>query len=140
MLLTIVYESTGKLPEALHYSGNLHGQGLFDECLSVQAYWTNTSFQGQYCTVFFDSALVVPWELEEEGSENNEAKGNNWVGVLQALEWLYDGPKLKQPKVRDTDRNSRYLAASDYCIPSSCTAEDFRLSIAQLHDRKQSHR
>lgn len=127
-----MYESTGKLPEALHYSGNFHGQGLFDECISVQAYWTDTSFQGQYCTVFFDSAIVMPLEIEEEETVDNESKRTNWVGILQVLEWLYDGPKLKEPKVRDTDRNSRYLAAVDYCIPSSCTAEDFRWSIAQL--------
>ncbi|XP_059352860.1 nose resistant to fluoxetine protein 6-like isoform X2 [Daphnia carinata] len=126
-----MYESTGKMPEALYYSGNLHGQGLFDECLSVQAYWTDTSFQGKYCTVFFDSALVMPWELEEE-TVHYEPKGTNWVGIWQVLEWLYDGPKLKEPKVRDTDRYSRYLSALDYCIPSSCSAEDFRWSIAQL--------
>jgi hypothetical protein len=128
-----VYESTGKFPEALYYSGNFHGLGLFDECVAVQADWTNTSFQGKYCTVFFDSDLVMPEELEEENPvTGDEMQRTNWVGILQVLEWLYNGPKLKEPKVRDTDLNSRYLAALDYCIPSSCTAQDFRLSIAQL--------
>lgn len=128
-----MYESTGQFPEAFYYTGNYHAQGLFDECLSVQATWTNTSFRGKYCTVFFDSALVMPWELEEETPAGDEMQQRtNWVGILQVLEWLYNGPKLKEPKVRDTDRNSRYLAGLDYCIPSSCSAEDFRLSIAQL--------
>jgi hypothetical protein len=128
-----VYESTGKFPEAFYYSGNYHGLGLFDECLSVQADWTNTSFQGKYCTVFFDSDLVMPEELEEENPVGDEMQQRtNWVGILQFLEWIENGPKLKQPKVRDTDLNSRYLAGLDYCIPSSCSAEDFRSSIAQL--------
>ena len=75
----------------------------------------------------------MPWELEEETPAGDEMQQRtNWVGILQVLEWLFNGPKLKQPKVRDTDRNSRYLAGLDYCSPSSCSAEDFRLSIAQL--------
>jgi hypothetical protein len=75
----------------------------------------------------------MPEVLEEENPvTGDEMQRTNWVGILQVLEWLYNGPKLKEPKVRDTDLNSRYLAALDYCIPSSCTAQDFRLSIAQL--------
>lgn len=135
-ILCAVFESTGKLPEAWHGSGNLHGLGLFDECLSV-GHWAEMPFHGQYCTVFFDSALVMPWELEEPSpkkinSENNEMQRNNWVGILQGLELLYNGPRLKEPKVRSSDPNSKNLMALDYCIPSSCSAQDFRSSVAQL--------
>jgi hypothetical protein len=135
-MLCAVFESTGKLPEAWHGSGNLHGLGLFDECLSV-GHWAEMPFHGQYCTVFFDSALVMPWELEEPSpkkinSENNEMQRNNWVGILQGLELLYNGPRLKEPKMRSSDPNSKNLMALDYCIPSSCSAQDFRSSVAQL--------
>jgi hypothetical protein len=57
---------------------------------------------------------------------------NNWVGILQGLELLYNGPRLKEPKVRNSDLNSKNLMALDYCIPSSCSAQDFRSSVAQL--------
>lgn len=52
-----MYESSGALTIKLIQtaSGNVHHEsGLFDECLlSVNREDTN-SFQGQYCTVFFD--------------------------------------------------------------------------------------
>ena len=134
--LKTVFESTGKLPEALHGNDNLHGLGLFDECLTVGS-GSEMPFEGKYCTVFFDSALVMPWELEETKTiknnlDGNEMQRNNWVGILQGLELLYNGPRLKEPKVRDSDPNSKNLIALDYCIPSTCTAEDFRSSVAQL--------
>lgn len=130
--MALVFESTAQLPEAFQYSGNYHARGLFDECISAKASWTDTAFQGQYCTVFFDSAPVMPDELMETNPAESEDKSTNWVSILQFLEWLYDGPSLKEPKVRDTDYYSKYLPSMDYCIPSSCTVEDFRSSIAQL--------
>ena len=49
-----VYESSGRLEQDLLYtgSGSIHHQlGLFDVCLSIT---DGVSFQGKYCTVFFD--------------------------------------------------------------------------------------
>lgn len=124
----------GKLPEGLFYGGNVHANGLFDECIGVQAEWTSTSFQGQYCTVFLEEALVMPWELENEPKDpnGNQMGRANWLTIFQSLAWLYDGPALKQPKVRDTDLSSKYLPSVDFCIPSSCSVDDFRSAIAQL--------
>ena len=124
------------MPEALYGNGNFHSRGLFEQCLSVQSDWNGVqSFQGKYCTVFFGSDIVLPGELEDASSlekeENKESK-TNWVSILQFLQWLYAGPSLKEPKVKDTDYYSQYLPSLDYCIPSSCTVEDFRTSIAQL--------
>ena len=126
-----MFESTAQLPEAWHYSGSYHARGLFDECIEAKASWTNTEFRGQYCTVFFGSEKVLPEELEETDPAT-ENQRSNWVSILQFFQWLYNGPSLKEPKARDTDYYSRYLPSMDYCIPSSCSAEDFRSSIAQL--------
>lgn len=126
-----MFESTGKLPEGLFGSGNLHANGLFEECIRVQADWTNTSFQGKYCTVYLDSELVMPWELAEETEQIPEDR-TNVLSIFESLVWLYNGPTLKQPKVRDTDIYSKYLSSIDFCIPSSCTMEDFRSAVAEL--------
>lgn len=122
----IVSESTGKVPEAISATGNLRAYGLFDECLSIRASWTNTSFQGQYCTVFFQSELVTPGELDDTYKSDQEFDG------LQSLRRLLFGPKLKMPKVRNTNPASKHLMGADFCIPSSCSVEDFRSSVAQL--------
>lgn len=127
-----VFESTGKLPDGLFNSLNLHANGHFDECINVQAEWTQTSFTGKYCTVFLDSARVMPDELEDENNQVDSDQRSNWLSIFEALVWLYDGPTLKEPKVRDTDRNSKYLPSADFCIPSSCSMEDFRYAVAQL--------
>lgn len=132
-----VFESTGKLPEAWHGSGNLHGLGLFDECLSV-GYWAEMPFHGQYCTAFFDSALVMPWESWKRLVQPRKiqrimrcSETIGW-GFCKAWELLYNGPRLKEPKVRSSDLNSKNLMALEYCIPSWCSAQDLRSSVAQL--------
>ena len=126
-----MFESTGKVPEAIAGSGNLHAYGLFEECLSVQADWTSTSFQGKYCTVFLGADLVSPDEVEDTSIPNQVDSKTNWLGVMKAIAWLYNGPTLKEPRIRDTDKNSRYLPSVDFCIPSSCSFEDFRSAVAQ---------
>ena len=126
-----MFESTAQLPES-HYSYNSHARGLFDECIEARASWNNTEFRGQYCTVFFRMEKMLPEELEENNPATDENKRNNWKSILRFLPWAYDGPILKEPKARDVDYYSRYLPSMDYCIPSSCSAEDFRSSIAQL--------
>lgn len=124
-----MFESTGKLPDGLFSSGNKHANGLYDECINVQANWTSTTFQGKYCTVFLENALVMPDELEPEQEPEQRS---NWLTIYEAMTWLYNGPTLKQPKVRDTNLNSKYLASIDFCIPSSCSMEEFRYAVAQL--------
>ena len=126
-----VFESTAQLLES-NYSGSYDARGLFDERIEAKAFWNNTEFRGQYCTVFFCSKKVLPEELEENNLAMDENKRKNWMSILQFLPWAYNSPILKEPKARDVDYYSRYLATMDYCIPSSCSAEDFRSSIAQL--------
>lgn len=129
-----MFESTAKLPEGIYGGGNVHSNGLYDECINVQAEWTNTSFQGQYCTVYFETALVMPEELANETSHTTEnlMQRSNWLSVFEALMLQYNGPTLKQPKVRETDALSKYLPSTDFCIPSSCSWEDFQSSVAQI--------
>ena len=125
-----VFESIAQIPES-DYSGSYHARGLFDECIEAKASWNNTEFSGQYCTVFFRTEKVLPEELDETNPAT-ENKRNSWMSIFQFLPWVYNGPILKEPKARDTDYYSRQLLSMDYCIPSSCSAEDFRSSIAQL--------
>ena len=60
------------------------------------------------------------------------SKRSNWVTIYETLTWLYNGPALKHPKVRDTDINSKNLPSVDFCIPTSCSMEDFRSLVVQL--------
>lgn len=91
-------------------------------------------FRDNTVQYFFYSELIMPDELVDEIDELKvEAKSkSNWLAMFEVLMLLYNGAALKQPKVRDTDSSIKYLMRTDFCIPSSCTFEDFRSSVAQL--------
>lgn len=110
-------------------SHNRHVTGSFEECLSIEVNWTETSFQGQYCTVFLEEDIVSPEELDDENLQVEDQEPN---GILRYLFSQHHGPKLKKPKVSNTEPSSRGLPSVDFCIPSSCSVEDFRSAIAQL--------
>lgn len=124
-----MFESTGILPEGFYGSPNLHVNGLFDECINVEADWTDTSFKCKDCTVFICSEMVTLDELANEVAENQRS---NWLSIFEALVLLSNGLKLKQPEVRDNDRNSGNLPIVDFCISPSCSMEDLRYAAARL--------
>ena len=45
---------------------------------------------------------------------------------------MSQGPKLKEPKVSDTNFLAQFLPGMDLCIPSSCSADDLRRAVAQF--------
>lgn len=126
-----VYESTGRLADGLFNRGNVHAKGLFDQCINVQTEWTSTTFTGKYCTVFLDLETIMPEQLVDETGKNSSVQVNR-LTFFENLDWLYNGPAIKQPKIRDTNLKSRYLTNVDFCIPSSCSMEDLRYAVAQL--------
>lgn len=125
-----MFDSTGKMPEGLYTLSNVDAPGLFDECLAVKA----PDFTGKYCTIYFRREPVDPSELEgsSSGFSFKPPTRNNWLYFYQILNLLLSGSKLKEPKERDTDIGSGSDPSAGYCIPSSCSAEDFRKSVAQL--------
>jgi Nose resistant-to-fluoxetine protein, N-terminal domain len=123
-----VRESTGGFPEGLFGALNTNSVGLFDECLAVRA----PDFQGQYCTAYFYPGQV-PNEVHEKRAPSSER--SNWLNWFQLIE-LYlnvNGTLMEvDPQVSDTTYTTIFLPSVGVCIPSSCTANDFRQSIAQL--------
>lgn len=110
---------------------------MFDECLSVNVDIPYvTSFQGRYCSVFFKAIPVEESELNftapSYGKKDAYLPRLNLLSAWQLAEWHYDGPRLKSPMEFNTDLESRYQLSNDFCIPSSCSVEDFRKAVAQL--------
>ena len=48
------------------------------------------------------------------------------------LQSLSKGPKLRTPKVNDTNYDGVLLPGIDFCIPSSCSANDFRRAVSEF--------
>jgi hypothetical protein len=123
-----VRESTGGFPEGLFGALNTHSVGLFDECLAVRA----PDFQGQYCTAHFYTGQV-PDNVHEKRASSSER--SNWLNWFQLIELYLNvtGTLVEvDPQVSDITYTSFSLSSVGVCIPSSCTANDFRQSIAQL--------
>lgn len=141
-LRQLVFEASGKFPESggqIYDLQKTHSTGLFDECLTVEAKWTDTAFQGKYCTAMFSLEAVKPYEIDPNSTER--ISYNNWVAAYQLPQWFAGdniaiGPRLKKPKKKIFSDSGSFLPFSlpsiGYCIPSSCSGADFASSLAQL--------
>ena len=129
-----MFGASGKLPEGRLSSGNNAAPGLFEECLAAKGPAVGSSFQGQYCTVFFSVENVEPDELAEQQQESSKIESRNWLVIHQISQFSFNGPKLKKPKEKNGNTQSAfaYLPNIGFCIPSSCSALDFRSAVAQL--------
>ncbi|XP_032794832.2 nose resistant to fluoxetine protein 6 [Daphnia magna] len=122
-------ESSGQLPPGLFGAGNVHADGLFDECLAVRA----PSFDGQYCSVFFKPALVdkselVPPDPPDENSRSNFITIFQLFGILGQI----SGSGRVEPKLSGADSGTYVLPSVSFCLPSSCSAADLGQAVAQL--------
>ena len=133
-----VHESSGQYPEGLIGSLEMSAMGLFDECLAVRA---PTGFQGKYCSVFFSTTNVTTGSKDEnedlafEAGQDGRANWITFYQILQLLNLLSPGSLQPiEPKVSDFPITfSVYFTPSiGFCIPSSCSMEDFRTAVAQL--------
>ena len=142
-----MYASTGKFPETngggeLYSTEKLQSVGLFDECLSIDS--TPNKFKGKYCTAMFTLESIKAYEIDEESNSLMPLNGvkTNWIAMYQLPQWFsakqpVSGPVLKRPKKRPFKNSGFYfipftLPSIGYCIPSSCSGQDFASAVAQL--------
>ena len=132
-----VYESTGEYPDGLIGSLQYNAVGLFDECLSVRA--VNATFTGQYCTVFFLAKQLQEGDLMDDDTpiESAQDRRITLVTVYRIAQWLgavFEGDirQLQQPKTAERLDEFTYGPSMGLCIPSSCSAIDLRVAVAQL--------
>jgi hypothetical protein len=84
---------------------NIQADGLFDECLAVRA----PEFDGQYCTVFFTSAVVNQSEILPDRIEPKVAEADAKIGNYPSIH-----------------------PSTAFCLPSSCNAADLGQAVAEL--------
>ena len=134
-------ESSGKIPLALHAPNgkiNIHSYGLFDECLSVRAENENTGkdFRGRYCSVYYVPVLANltnknPEEAEKAAMTKLEDRlGSNWINMFEI--WKLAKAADAVPQVGDVTLIDLYSFSNGFCLPSSCSAADVRLAIADM--------
>lgn len=153
-----MYESTGKLPDSMGMFDQERTQstGLFDECLGVGVNYPAISnslmpnFKGKYCTVSFTLESVQLNEVEDVTEALNWNEKDSWLASYQlprqwfslkklaeeSTEMSRKRMKMKVPKMRSVKKFGQFPNYREpsigYCIPSSCSGEDFGLSVAQL--------
>ena len=103
--------------------GNIHADGLFDECQAIRG----STFSGKYCNVYFVPTVVDPSEILLP--INNERA--NLIGVFQLLGSLLSSYQVK-PKVVKADPTSYIFPSISLCLPSSCSSTDLGEAVAQL--------
>ncbi len=124
-----MYESSGDyLPLGFFGgSGNLHSDGLFDECLAIRGPG-EADFRGQYCSVFLSLTPVN----ESEIIPVREGKGS-MVTIFQLINSLFGGViGSVEPKVANATVVTYAYPSTVFCLPSSCTAGDLGQAVAQL--------
>ena len=128
-------ESSGKVPIGLYGGGNLHADGLFDECLAVRA----PNFDGQYCTAYFKAAavneseiLLTEWPSSNDNSDDVQERSANLVTLLQLLGLLSPNVERVEPKVETADVITYVFPSISFCLPSSCSAQDLGQAVAEL--------
>ena len=131
----IVYESTGKYPESLFGSYNLHAVGLFDECLAVRPPEPH-NFVGRYCTVH-----LVPRNLNKTkhliGNENSTRTSDlndrgSWINLIELIQLLLSSGETIEPIVGDPDPMVLSQPSMGFCIPSSCSSLDLRTAVSEI--------
>lgn len=134
-----MYETSGKFPKSYGKQGpqqNIRSisTGLFDECLTVEAQWSESNFQGQYCTAIF---ALEP--VDKTDVMNKSVINDNWIAMYQLPHWFVNNQEseqmLKNPKTKSEDTTSHFyvltLPSISYCIPSSCSGQDFATAVAE---------
>lgn len=116
-----VYEASGKLSKDFYNFTSVgiqgsrtsrHETGLFDQCISID----QNEFQGQYCTIFFEVEPVTEEELREDGKRKKTPKIKN--NISQSLKF--------------PDSVSSMVGTIEFCLPSSCTAQDLKIAVSQI--------
>jgi len=130
-----VYESSGDyLPLGFFGgSGNLHSDGLFDECLAIRGP-EEENFLGQYCSVFLSLAPVSESEMVYSLPETENSKANV-ITIFQLINQLLGASSngiLLEPKVARASAATSSFPSTVFCLPSSCTANDLGQAVAQL--------
>ena len=149
-----MYEASGKFPDSsgeLYRWNKIQSTGFFDECLRVEA----DSFQGKYCTAMFTLEPLKSYEIQDDMAPSSTLNQNSWVANYQLpREWFVAdddsqsssasaaaaGPVVKNPKSRPF-KDPGYLLpfrlpSIGYCIPSSCSGDEFASALAQLVGRR----
>ena len=119
----------------MYGGGNLHADGLFDECLAVRA----PNFDGQYCTAYFKAAavneseiLLTEWPSSNDNSDDVQERSANLVTLLQLLGLLSPNVERVEPKVETADVITYVFPSISFCLPSSCSAQDLGQAVAEL--------
>lgn len=126
-----VFESTGQLPPGLFGAGNVHADGLFDECQAVRA----PVFNGKYCSVYFKPELVDQSEIIPPPPPSYEEQGRgNFITIFQILGILgqLSGAGRVEPKLAGINSGTYILPSISFCLPSSCSSGDLGQAVAQL--------
>lgn len=127
-----VHESSGELPLGMSGSGNLHADGLFDECLAIRGP-KEAGFKGKYCTVFLSTTTVDPSEVLPISPMDGKA---NIVTIFQLINQILGGMIIQagrvEPKTSEAEDYTYLLPSVSLCLPSSCSADDLGQSVAQL--------
>ena len=130
-----MHESTASgLPIGKFKNFNSHVYGLFDECLAVRA--TKLGFRGQYCSVYLRPTLTRVGSSHvamNRTSQPAPKKAINWVTLYQFLDMLgYIIGRETEPTVVKPGFYDPYMPGMGFCIPSSCSAQDFGQAVAQI--------
>ena len=131
--LLIVLESNSKVPQGLYQPNhrNVHAYGLFGECLSIRALnWeAESSFQGQYCTVYF--RLVSAILANTTNIQSVKGIASNWISIFER--WKLFRSAIAVPQVADWQYFDSFLSPSNsFCIPSSCSPNEVKQAVADL--------
>ena len=136
-----MHESTADgLPIGTFKNFNSYVYGLFDECLAVRA--PESAFRGQYCSVFLRPTLLkrksdyIHTNQSATSNQPTPVKIINWVTIYELLSRLEIIGRRVKPVVLKPGFYDPYMPGMGFCIPSSCTADDFQQSIAQLVGKK----
>ena len=120
-----MYESSGSLTDKIVEtgSGNVHhDMGLFDQCLAAvdprrESDFTIT-FQGKYCTVFFDDDHHIAIDTAQLDDGSGTAFNESIARLSNEAEPVENVSNFVKPSV-------------SFCIPSSCSARHLRSAVAQ---------